>query len=51
MPTVAREVYDVTGAGDTVLAALGYALACGASIQEAASFANSAAAVVVWKTW
>ena len=49
MPTVAREVYDVTGAGDTVLAALGYALACGASIQEAASFANSAAAVVVGK--
>jgi len=49
MPTVAREVYDVTGAGDTVLAALGYALACGQSIQEAASFANSAAAVVVGK--
>ena len=49
MPTVAREVYDVTGAGDTVLAALGYALASGASIQEAASFANSAAAVVVGK--
>lgn len=49
MPTVAREVYDVTGAGDTVLAALGYALACGAPIQEAASFANSAAAVVVGK--
>jgi D-beta-D-heptose 7-phosphate kinase / D-beta-D-heptose 1-phosphate adenosyltransferase len=49
MPTVAREVYDVTGAGDTVLAALGYALAWGKSIQEAASFANSAAAVVVGK--
>ena len=49
MPTVAREVYDVTGAGDTVLASLGYALSCGFSMQEAASFANSAAAVVVGK--
>ncbi|MBP6497637.1 MAG: D-glycero-beta-D-manno-heptose-7-phosphate kinase [Campylobacteraceae bacterium] len=49
IPTVAREVYDVTGAGDTVLASLGYALACGLSIQEAASFANAAAAVVVGK--
>lgn len=49
MPTVAREVYDVTGAGDTVLAALGYAYASGQSIQEAASFANKAAAVVVGK--
>ena len=49
IPTVAREVYDVTGAGDTVLAALGYALACGQSIQKAASFANSAAGVVVGK--
>ncbi|MEF3191343.1 MAG: D-glycero-beta-D-manno-heptose-7-phosphate kinase [Campylobacterales bacterium] len=49
IPTVAREVYDVTGAGDTVLAALGFALACGAPIIEAAHFANSAAAVVVGK--
>jgi len=49
MPTVAREVYDVTGAGDTVLAALGYAYASGQGIQEAASFANKAAAVVVEK--
>lgn len=49
MSTVAREVYDVTGAGDTVLAALGYALSCGRNIEEAASFANSAAAVVVGK--
>lgn len=49
MPTVAREVYDVTGAGDTVLASLGYGLSCGLSMQEAASFANSAAAVVVGK--
>ncbi|MFW9618330.1 MAG: D-glycero-beta-D-manno-heptose-7-phosphate kinase [Sulfurospirillum sp.] len=49
MPTVAREVYDVTGAGDTVLASLGYALSCGLSMKEAASFANAAAAVVVGK--
>lgn len=49
IPTVAREVYDVTGAGDTVLASLGYALSCGLSMQEAASFANAAAAVVVGK--
>jgi D-beta-D-heptose 7-phosphate kinase/D-beta-D-heptose 1-phosphate adenosyltransferase len=48
-PTVAREVYDVTGAGDTVLASLGYALSCGYSIQEAVTFANEAAAVVVGK--
>ncbi|MDD3344461.1 MAG: D-glycero-beta-D-manno-heptose 1-phosphate adenylyltransferase, partial [Sulfurospirillaceae bacterium] len=49
IPTVAREVYDVTGAGDTVLASLGYALACGLNVQEAASFSNKAAAVVVGK--
>ena len=49
MPTVAREVYDVTGAGDTVLASLGYALACGLDIKSAAAFANKAAAVVVGK--
>lgn len=49
IPTLAREVYDVTGAGDTVLASLGYALACGFNMVEAASFANSAAAVVVGK--
>ena len=49
VPTVAKEVYDVTGAGDTVLAALGVAIANGASLEEAAEFANSAAAVVVAK--
>jgi len=49
IPTTAREVYDVTGAGDTVLAALGVALAAGEGIEEAARFANSAAAVVVGK--
>lgn len=49
IPTVAREVYDVTGAGDTVLASLGYALSCGLNVKEASAFANSAAAVVVAK--
>ncbi len=49
IPTVAREVYDVTGAGDTVLAALGYSLAKGESLFDAAKFANAAAAVVVGK--
>ncbi len=47
IPTVAREVYDVTGAGDTVLAALGYALSSGKDIISATHFANSAAAVAV----
>jgi len=49
IPTVAREVYDVTGAGDTVLASLGFALTSGFDIKEAAYFATSAAAVVVGK--
>ena len=49
IPTVAREVYDVTGAGDTVLATLGYVLAAGGDIDEAARIANAAAAVVVGK--
>lgn len=49
MPTVAREVYDVTGAGDTVLAALGFSLARGKDIYESCQFANNAAAVVVGK--
>ena len=48
-PTVAREVYDVTGAGDTVLASLGFALSCDYSIDEAVEFANLAAGVVVGK--
>ena len=47
--TVAREVYDVTGAGDTVLAALALSLAAGASVYEAAVIANHAAGVVVAK--
>ncbi len=49
VPTVAREVYDVTGAGDTVLASLGVALCSGLNIQASCEFANKAAAVVVAK--
>lgn len=49
IPTVAREVYDVTGAGDTVIATLALALASGASLKEAAMLANHAAGVVVGK--
>jgi rfaE bifunctional protein kinase chain/domain len=49
IPTFAREVYDVTGAGDTVMAVLALALAAGASIREAAVLANYGAGVVVAK--
>jgi D-beta-D-heptose 7-phosphate kinase/D-beta-D-heptose 1-phosphate adenosyltransferase len=49
IPTVAREVFDVTGAGDTVLASLGVAISSGFSMVEACEFANKAAAVVVAK--
>jgi D-beta-D-heptose 7-phosphate kinase/D-beta-D-heptose 1-phosphate adenosyltransferase len=47
--TAAREVYDVTGAGDTVIAALASALSAGATMLEAASLANHAAGIVVGK--
>ncbi|HKG81452.1 MAG TPA: D-glycero-beta-D-manno-heptose-7-phosphate kinase [Pyrinomonadaceae bacterium] len=47
--TAAREVYDVTGAGDTVIATLAGALATGATMLEAASLANHAAGIVVGK--
>jgi D-beta-D-heptose 7-phosphate kinase/D-beta-D-heptose 1-phosphate adenosyltransferase len=47
IPTVAREVYDVTGAGDTVIAALTLAMASGASMADAARIANYAAGIVV----
>ena len=47
--TAAREVYDVTGAGDTVIATLSAALAAGASMTEAAVLANQAAGIVVGK--
>jgi len=46
---VAREVADVTGAGDTVVATLALALAAGATTIEAAILANRAAGVVVGK--
>jgi D-beta-D-heptose 7-phosphate kinase/D-beta-D-heptose 1-phosphate adenosyltransferase len=49
LPTEAREVFDVSGAGDTVIAFLTAALACGASPVDAARLANLAAGVVVSK--
>jgi D-beta-D-heptose 7-phosphate kinase/D-beta-D-heptose 1-phosphate adenosyltransferase len=49
IPTMAREVYDVTGAGDTVIATLTLALASGAELEEAAVIANHAAGIVVGK--
>ena len=49
LPTAAKEVFDVTGAGDTVLASLGFALACGYSIDDAVAFSNLAGGVVVGK--
>jgi D-beta-D-heptose 7-phosphate kinase/D-beta-D-heptose 1-phosphate adenosyltransferase len=48
-PTLAKEVYDVTGAGDTVLASLGYFLSKNDDIIKAMHFANMAAAVVIGK--
>ncbi len=48
-PTVAREVYDVTGAGDTLIAMLALAGAGGARIEEAAILANHAAGIAVGK--
>lgn len=48
-PTVAKEVFDVTGAGDTVIASMAFALSVGKSLQESAAFANLAAGVVVGK--
>ena len=49
IPTVAREVFDVTGAGDTVLAVLGAVVACGVGFAEAARLANVAAGIAVGK--
>ena len=48
-PTVAIEVFDVTGAGDTILASLGFALSCNKNIDQAVKFANLASGVVVGK--
>jgi bifunctional ADP-heptose synthase (sugar kinase/adenylyltransferase) len=47
LPAVAEEVYDVSGAGDTVSAAVAVALAASATVPEAAALANHAAAVEV----
>jgi len=49
IPTAARQVYDVSGAGDTVIAALTLAMTSGSSLEQAAQFANAAAGVVVGK--
>ncbi|WP_126456885.1 bifunctional D-glycero-beta-D-manno-heptose-7-phosphate kinase/D-glycero-beta-D-manno-heptose 1-phosphate adenylyltransferase HldE [Sulfuriflexus mobilis] len=49
IPTQAREVYDVTGAGDTVIAALAASMAAGQSAEQAMSIANLAAGIVVGK--
>ncbi|HEU4685212.1 MAG TPA: D-glycero-beta-D-manno-heptose-7-phosphate kinase [Nitrospira sp.] len=47
IPTQARQVYDVTGAGDTVVGTMALALATGATMREAATLANQAAGIVV----
>ena len=49
IPTVAREVFDVSGAGDTAISAISSALSCGATLKEAAWIGNCAAGVVVGK--
>ena len=49
IPTIAREVYDVSGAGDTVVATISLALAVGANLEEAAQLSNLAAGIVVGK--
>ena len=49
IPTVAQEVFDVSGAGDTVIATFTLALSCGATKLEAAHIANFAAGIVVGK--
>ena len=49
IPTKATAVYDVTGAGDTVLATIGTGIAAGLSIEEACKLANHAAAIVITK--
>ena len=49
VPAEAREVFDVTGAGDTVIATLAAMLACGLSLREAMPLANRAGGIVVGK--
>ncbi len=48
-PTEAREIFDVTGAGDTVLASLGVAIAVGVDLKKSIYFANLASAIVIGK--
>lgn len=49
LPARARDVFDVTGAGDTVVALLGLGLACGLPLVDATHLANVAAGIVVGK--
>ncbi len=49
IPAKARQVFDVSGAGDTVLAVLGTAVAAGLPLTEGAALANIAAGIVVSK--
>lgn len=49
LPVKATEVFDVTGAGDTVLAAIAYFIAAGLTVEEASDLANHAAAIVIRK--
>lgn len=49
LPALAQEVYDVTGAGDTVISVLAAALSAGSSIEQACALANAGASVVVGK--
>ncbi|MBI4335486.1 MAG: D-glycero-beta-D-manno-heptose-7-phosphate kinase [Candidatus Omnitrophica bacterium] len=49
IPTIAQEVFDVSGAGDTVISVFTLALCCGATMVEAAHIANCAAGIVVGK--
>ncbi len=49
MPAQAREVFDVTGAGDTVIATLATMLAAGADLRDAVDYANRAGGIVVGK--
>ncbi len=47
LPVKATEVFDVTGAGDTVLATMAYFIASGLTVEEACELANHAAAIVI----
>ena len=49
LPTLAKEVFDVTGAGDTVISVLGASIAAGKTLDDACALANAAAGVVVGK--